>query len=282
LDLSENQLTKITLNRFADLLALPECRLECLSLRDNNLKSKSTSAWEEENENEDDNTDCALSKLLRALKGNKSLTLLDLSHNYLNFCSTSPEVFEEFSQNESLVYLMLGNNRLIANEYSSQAFGQFFAHLPQNIAHLNLSYVGLDSFQIQSVYEATLQKPNLTHLCLSDNMLGRDSCTILALMLRNNTSLRSLNLSDNHIWDSGARILSESIGSNTSLLTLELSRNRVGRASLDLVSSCVRSTEPIKLKLLDLRVNGVSHEVTQQIEELIKDKEMNVLLSSFD
>eukprot|EP01123_Difflugia_compressa_P008472 TRINITY_DN2536_c0_g1_i1.p1 TRINITY_DN2536_c0_g1~~TRINITY_DN2536_c0_g1_i1.p1 ORF type:complete len:329 (+),score=25.25 TRINITY_DN2536_c0_g1_i1:3-989(+) len=273
LDLSENQLTSATLLKFASLLTLPDFKLKYLSLRYNCLKSKIKNDWETEAVN---TTSCALSSLFRSLKNNKNLLLLDISHNSLNFTQLSVDVLQDFAQNESLIYVMIGNNRLIVDEHSSDTFGQFFSHLPQSIAHLDMSCVGMDSQQMQPVYEALLQKPNLKHLCLSDNMFGRESCTILGQLMINNTTLKSLNISNSHILDSGARILSQYIGINCNLECLKLSRNRIGRAALDIVSACVEHNKQgelaenhqIKLRVLDLSTNGIMNDVLQQIEML--------------
>jgi len=278
LDLSENQITEITLTRFADILGKPDFRLKCLSLRDNSLKSKTSSAWEGPHQAED-SEDCPFSKVLRSLQHNRSLQILDLSHNYLNFSEVSLEVFQCFSLNESLVYFLLGSNRLICNTDSSDAFGLFLMHLPMSLAHLNLSNVGLVSVHAQQVYSATLLKPALKHLCLSHNMLGRDSTHILGSLLLNNTHLCSLELCNNNLWGSGASILGNSLQTNTTLLSLKLSRNHIGRAALDLVTACT-SSENCNLRFLDLRKNDLSKDITEQIQEMVNNRQLSVVIDS--
>jgi len=269
LDLSENELTQNILNLLMAYFSHPQCGLQCLSLKSNRITSKMTV--------DDNNVKNLVGPLFSSVRSNTSLNLLDLSYNNLNFNDIDYQHFEDLFNNPNLVYLMVSNNRLIYNEHSVEAFIHFIRLLPMKLEYLDISYTGIDSTIIGDIYEASLNKPNLKHLSLSDNILGRESCDILAMMLRNNSHLISLNLSDIRLWDTGAKLLANSIAQNTTLRSLKLCNNRVGRSVLDIVNSCLTNNSNL---LLDFRKNTISSDLCEQITELTSNSKLRVLLGT--
>lgn len=140
--------------------------------------------------------------VLTSGKNNKSLKLLDLSNNQINLCGGSEEELAAFQRNTTLEYLILSNNRLVIDSDSFALFRVFMWHLPevcqissfltlqQSLRHLNLSFVGLETQQTAILCDATLEKKNLRHLDISDNMIGRESGDAISTFLRRNTHLR--------------------------------------------------------------------------------------------
>jgi len=258
-------------------MTLPQCGLECLSLASNNISSMRPNTTTPDHPNPNTNNNI-LGSLFASLKENQSLTLLDLSHNLLNFYNFDNELLEDFSKNNHLLYLMLSYNQLIYNEKSSESFTAFLNLLPVSLSHLNLSGTGIDDTNIGHIYTASLNKSNLKHLNISENTLGRDSGHTLSLLLKNNSYLMDLDLTDIRLGDTGARLIAESIGENKTLRKLKLSRNRIGPAALEIVTS---STHNSSLKILDLRSNTISNDILKQINKLILNSPLNVHLSTY-
>ena len=80
----------------------------------------------------------------------------------------------------------------------------------------------------------TYTLPNLTHLQLDKNNIGREGCTILSnLLQKDDTKLETLQLNNTGIDDEGAEILASSLKHNTNLYSLELEDNnnitKIGR-----------------------------------------------------
>lgn len=269
LDLSENNLTERSFIQFNHYLSQSQCSLQYLSMKNNKITSIRRLKKDEYSDN-------FLGSFFDVLKSNTSLVLLDLSFNQLNFVDIDSKHIEELSQNSSLMYLMLGNNRLVQNENSIESLILLFNQLPEKLEYLNLSYTGIDSSILQAIYEAVMNKTNLKHLSLSDNTLGRDSSDILSLLIRNNTSLLSLDLSDIHLGDLGARQLGESLSQNTTLRTIKLSRNRIGRSALNLVNQCLNKTN----LQIDITNNTIPNDITERIQELCNNTTLQVHLGS--
>jgi hypothetical protein len=222
--------------------------------------------------------------LFDSLGSNETLRLLDLSYNALNFSFMPSESFAAFGRNATLRYLLINDNRLVWDDASAEAFSLFLGHLPLKLAHLNLNLVGLDATHLPLLHEALMTRPTLRHLVLSDNLLGTDAIDALGRLLAENANLRSLNLGANNLWDGGARQLARHLEANGALLALRLERNRIGRAALDLVQALLRGRAASRLRVLDLRLNGVSGEVGEQIKALIAAQRspLNVLLDYGD
>ena len=74
----------------------------------------------------------------------------------------------------------------------------------------------------------TYNLPNLQHLNLEGNIIGRDGCRILSSVLqRDDTSLKYLYLDNTGIDDDGAELLANSLKLNAKLKELVLSRNNI-------------------------------------------------------
>lgn len=108
-----------------------------IGLTDPNEPANANNERESEEEQEvvfdltESETLCSLGRLLLVLASNSSLRLLDLCYNELHMTYLTSSVCQEFSNNATLQYLLLNDNRLIANEASSAAFTTFIANLPQ-------------------------------------------------------------------------------------------------------------------------------------------------------
>ena len=74
----------------------------------------------------------------------------------------------------------------------------------------------------------TYNLPNLSHLYLTGNNIGREACIILSnLLQQEGSALTELYLENNGIDDEGAEILASSLKHNTKLHTLHLDENNI-------------------------------------------------------
>lgn len=255
LDLSDNALTSLSVSRLATMLALDSCPLEFLSLRDNDIisipppapapprRGRRGAAVAAGKRPSQPHPECAFGQLLASLASNCRLRLLDLGRNELSLSFVTRDHLAAFQTNPTLDCLLLDDNRLLIDEATSEMFTVFLQCLPHCLQILNLSLVGIDSFQTEAICDAINEHPHLKCLLLADNVLGVDSCPRFARFLRENEKVRYLDISHNQFWDNGTRLLAAGLEYNTGLIGLRLDRNGMGRAALDLLQAIKRSRE---------------------------------------
>ncbi len=156
--------------------------------------------------------------LVEALKGNSSLTELNLSGNNIGDHGATG-LAGALKKNTSLRELNLFGN--------------------------NIGDVGA-----AGLAGALDENSSLTWLDLSANKIGDDGTTALARALQKTTSLTVLVLSHNKIGDDGAYSLADALKKNTSLKWLNLSRNNIGDDGVTRVARALN--ENTRLTLLGL------------------------------
>ncbi|XP_078381248.1 NACHT, LRR and PYD domains-containing protein 3-like [Oculina patagonica] len=169
--------------------------------------------------------------LAKALKGNSSLTVLNLSGNNIGDHGATG-LAGALRKNASLRELNLFGN--------------------------NIGDVGATGLA-----GALDENSSLTWLDLSANKIGDDGTTGLARALQENTSLTVLVLSHNKIGDDGAYSLADALKKNTSLTWLNLSRNNIGDDGVTRVARALN--ENTRLTLLGLFNNRVSEAIISKL-----------------
>lgn len=261
LDLSDNNLGGESLLPLRKLVSmLPH--LKQISLASNSFPLKAAS-----------DRNALLFELLSCCK---SLELLDFGGNPLELSSFSEEVWRALCSSCNLRSLFLNDS--LETTCPQEAFQAFVSNLPARLSYLNLANCSLEAPHMAMLYRALKDNRVLTHLDLSENSLGKDSCEFLSQLLQENSALRrylhqlpslssssikrcgifmlittssvSLNLKDNRLWDVGGAILANGLSKNRSLTRLNLGSNRL-RAAAGTLASAARSHPSIRWLNLD-------------------------------
>lgn len=117
----------------------------------------------------------------------KSLELLDFGGNPLELSSFSADVWRALSScNLRSLFL----NDTLETSCPQEAFQTFVANMPPRLAYLNLTNCSLEAPHMAVLYRALKDNRVLTHLDLSENSLGKDSCEFLSQLLQENSALK--------------------------------------------------------------------------------------------
>ena len=143
--------------------------------------------------------------LADALKGNTTLTTLNLYHNRISV-EGARAVVKALKDNASVTTLKINKNKILTM--------------------LERSSNTINTKRIFPLAEAFRGNTNLTTLNLCGNTIGDAGAIALAELLKINTTLTTLDLRLNEIGEKGVAVLAEALNINTTLTTLDLSLGR--------------------------------------------------------
>ncbi|MBA3722919.1 MAG: hypothetical protein H0W88_11040 [Parachlamydiaceae bacterium] len=198
------------------------------------------------------------------LKENKTLTILDLSGNFLGEDATL--IAESMEKNDSLLELNLGSCFLPSS--TSKAVARMLTInctlLELNIYQSQLDQEGSEVFAqalmvnntLKTIYlsrcnlgpeggmafVAVIKKKNSTlkHLSLGNNKLGIKTQNAIARALMENSSLETLSMGDNDSGDEFAIELSEALKKNFTLKHLELFENNFSNVGINALAEALK------------------------------------------
>ena len=196
-------------------------------------------------------------------------------------------IYEEISIISGLLEVKYSNEKLKIRELilnKKMEDGIFYLskvifNLPEKIL-MNIDLSGnnfkLNNIKIVSklikIHYLTLEKLNL-----SNNFIDDSSCKYLFNSLINCISIKILNLSKNQISNNGLDYAEKFLLNNITLTNLNLSNNLLGIKGIALLTQCLINNKNLKLKVLDLSLNGIE---TKGIAALSKYFKCNNQLSS--
>ncbi|KAL9965573.1 hypothetical protein ACROYT_G029388 [Oculina patagonica] len=209
--------------------------------------------------------------LAAALQKNASLTELDLSLNKIGDHGATG-LAEALQENKSLTKL-----HLYLNGIGGQGATRIAGALQENtsLAELYLSLNNIGDYGATGLARALRENTSLAVLNLSYNTIGDEGATGLAGALRENTSLTELNLSYNKIGDEGATGLAKALQENASLAVLILSLNIIGDHGATCLSAAFH--ESASLKELNLFQNTIGDDGTNFLAEMLRENKSLVV-----
>jgi Leucine-rich repeat (LRR) protein len=135
----------------------------------------------------------AVPEVLSSLKTNSTLIFLDLSGNAISFENVSAADWHNFSENRSLVYLLLANTRVgkgVDDRSVAKTFEKFMTSLPKTLRFLDLAHNELEGNVLEKIALVLEKNQNIVHLDLSDNFFGYSSAVHLSHILQMAQSLK--------------------------------------------------------------------------------------------
>ncbi|XP_056417013.1 NACHT, LRR and PYD domains-containing protein 3-like isoform X2 [Hyla sarda] len=235
--LSDNRLSGRHFIDLVEALCSPACSIEALRLSDNDLP------------------DTSCTQLASVIRNNQSLKILDLSHNRLSGPHFGDLVDALSSPDCRIETLQLGGNNL-PNTSCTQL--EFVKKNNPSLKRLVLSGNNLSGPHRRDLVDA-LSSPadNIKTLLLDRKGLSDTSCTQLASVIRNNSSLKTLDLSDNCLYGPHFSELVDALSSpDCRIETLRLKNNDLPDTSCTQLASVIRNNS--SLKTLDLSYNRLS------------------------
>ncbi|KAL9965575.1 hypothetical protein ACROYT_G029390 [Oculina patagonica] len=191
-------------------------------------------------------TDADAVVLAKALKGNSSLTELDLSDNNIGDQGATG-LAEALKNNKSLTELGLSDNNI--DDQGATGLAEALQN-NKSLTELDLSVNNIGDQGATALAVALQKNKSLTELDLSVNNIGDQGATGLAEALQKNKSLTELDLSDNNIGVLGATGLAEAFQRNTCLTVLYLFSNNIGdQGAAALAEALQKNTSLTKFNL---------------------------------
>jgi Ran GTPase-activating protein (RanGAP) involved in mRNA processing and transport len=178
-----------------------------------------------------------LIKLLATLKGNNTLTHLDLSSNKIG---------------------SLGAKHIAD-----------FLEVNNTLTHLDLSYNDIGNFWHKELFTVLEVNNTLTHLDLSNNNIGSLGENQIADFLKANNTLTHLNLSCNKIGNLGEKYIADSLKVNNTLTHLDLSHNDIGSHGYNGIVAALEVNKI--LTHLDLNHNKIGNLEEKHLADFLKE-----------
>jgi Ran GTPase-activating protein (RanGAP) involved in mRNA processing and transport len=200
---------------------------------------------------------CGLEQLKAALKGNKSLQVLDLHGSGLDLGGAN-SLLDILKDITSLVYLDLGNDkdgtpqaRFVSSgmgEEGGKIFAAFLKAHP-SLRYFNVSHNGLGDAGVAKIVEALIGNRVLMHLDISENDTLGVVVESLVKMFVGNSCLRTLKMKTFALTDQQAKTLAEGLRKNTTLEELDLSFNVIGDDGVKELAEACKSKKVPKLNM---------------------------------
>ncbi|KAL9965547.1 hypothetical protein ACROYT_G029361 [Oculina patagonica] len=192
--------------------------------------------------------------LAEALKGNSSLTVLNLYNNNIG-AQGATGLAAALQKNASLTELDLSLNKI--GDHGATGLAEALQE-NKSLTKLHLYLNGIGGQGATELTRTLQLNASLTELNLSCNIIGDEGATRIAGALQENTSLAELYLSLNNIGDYGATGLARALRENTSLAVLNLSYNTIGDEGATGLAGALR--ENTSLTELNLSYNKIGDE----------------------
>jgi Ran GTPase-activating protein (RanGAP) involved in mRNA processing and transport len=281
INLSDTGMTGDELAEIAGVLMVTDSTLRFLDISTNPLKGNSLEHIGSILEHGDSIVELKASKSLGSddddmedvfshLDENKSLTALDLSHNWipknlqidladalefntslrsLNLLACR-ELTDEFlerlgtamEENKSLTYLG------VSSSFTDTAMKRFCASLQQNstLLSLNLSCSSSVKTLGEILGDFLEENTTITSLNLSSSTIRNKAGCKLAEAMRTNTTLRELNLDSNYLDKEAAVAMGKMLHVNTTLRVLGLSFNQIDVSALKALSAGCKANSTLE------------------------------------
>ena len=210
----------------------------------------------------DDNLGLSAIVVLRALKENSKLQILNLNNNSMTG-AVAEDLANVIKSNPDLEELYLCNNSL-----GSSAIVILQA-LQENskLKILNLSCNNITGDIAKDLANVIRNNSSLQKLYLFNNCL-KQSALVIFQALKENSKLQILNLNSNNMTGEVLEDLATVITSNTGLEELYLSNNSLGRSALVILQALKENS---KLKVLNLNGNNMTGEIADSLANVIKN-----------
>ena len=216
--------------------------------------------------------------LAEAIKHNSTIRQLDLSGTDIGLGDCSIALADAIKHNSTITHLNLSCNSL--GLVDGTALAEAIKH-NSTIRQLDLSGtdIGLGDCSI-ALADAIKHNSTITHLNLSCNLFGLGDCTALAEAIKHNSTIRQLNLSRTKLgFVDCAIVLADAIKHNSTITHLNLSCNDFGGGGiLSILAEAIKQNSTIRQ--LDLSENGLSddgvgddglnHDACTKLAEAIK------------
>lgn len=180
----------------------------------------------------------------RALKYNKNLTSINLSHNAITGVGISI-ILSALKEAPKITYLDVSFNEIGYKE--SLGLTDFFLS-NATLTSLDVSFNKIgrtEDSEFRDFVGALTRTPSLTHLDLLCNDIKDEKCCILSDVLLVNTTLASLDLSSNGITNKGCRVLSKALQTNSVLTYLGISYNYIEEEGYRFLSEALTMNQGI-------------------------------------
>ena len=191
LNIGQNKIDGETAQALADYIASPSCSIQELYLSNADVD------------------DLEVQTFTTSLHTNRSIKVLDLSHNLIGVMENINVVQPDFvTGGEAIAEMLLVNNSLTS---------------------LNLAWNLIRKESAVAVGQALAHNTGLISLNLSYNALANDGSQAVGHALVSNNCLEALDLSYNNVPYQGAFVLAKALGVNTSLNQVLLNGNPLGK-----------------------------------------------------
>jgi len=191
---------------------------------------------------EQDLTDFDATLIAQFLKTNTTVTLVDLSDNFISNAGTT-SISDSLRTNTSVQRLVVYNN-------------------------------GIEDQGASAIAEAVMSNHSLLVVEMSENSIRDPGATALANALKINSSVTDLGLSVNGIGDSGASELAECVRSNSTLRVLTLDFNNVGSDGGRALASAINLNRG--LTEVNLSNNAFGDEVRTLLSQVASNRQINI------
>ncbi|XP_037669453.1 LOW QUALITY PROTEIN: NLR family CARD domain-containing protein 3 [Choloepus didactylus] len=231
LRLDANQFQDPAMELLGSVLSGKDCRIEKLSLAENQIGNKGARA------------------LARSLLVNRSLTALDLRCNNIG-PPGAKALADALKINRTLASLSLQSNTIKDDGARSMAEA-LASSRALSVLHLQKNTIG--PLGARQMAHALKQNRSLKELMFSSNSLGDEGTKALAEALKVNQGLESLDLQSNSISDAGVAALTGALCANRTLLSLNLRENSISPDGAQALARALRANST--LQNLDLAAN---------------------------
>ena len=204
----------------------------------------------------------SVSAILRALKENSRLNVLNLNDNVMTE-EAAEDLADVIKNNTYLKQLCIENNKLgVSAAVILQALTRTSNH-----EVLNLNGSNLTGEVVEHLVSVIKNNSCLKQLYLSSNDF-KSSVSAILKALKENSRLNVLNLNDNVMTEEAAEDLADVIKNNTHLKQLCIENNKLGVSAAVILQALTRTSN---LEVLNLNGSNLTGEVVEHLVSVIKN-----------
>ena len=207
-----------------------------------------------------------------ALKSNNLLQILNMSSNNIND-KGAIKVAEAIQVNKTLQELYIRSNYIKLSDDGAAAFSDALKN-NNSLQILCMLYNNITSEGAKLIAEAIKVNKTLQELDISNNDISDDGAAAISNALKTNNSLLILDMSYNHITSEGAKVIAEAIKVNTTLHTLNLRQDINGEVSFNMsvLTAVYHNNTLMKLTLTYVRDDDDRRLVRSEVEKINKER----------